>query len=731
MKTNRIKKLSVLIAVAMILIVAFASIFQHKLTNILTEQVEDSIIRISEKNAKIVTEKIDSDFKYMSGIAKALEENTPEECSRILNAAKDDRYLYMGIIARDGSIIAGDNVALNNYEIIQKAMDGYESIQYAKDFPGGNCILMAVPSNSGVIYSAISKDEFTQTINKIIPDDLFEFTIFNRDHDAVMSFTQDNSRERIKEFFSNVNQKETDIVNEKIVDSMLMGKAVTIPVTSNKDTRYVTCSRINDLWYLVSIVPQNLVISHIRYGVTMSLSIFVFLLIAIALVFVYLEFLREKNSKQVYDLAYTDSLTGIDNWERMKTEAQYVLNSRNAYMGGDQYYYVSIDINNFRMLNDIFGRGSGDEILKYCAKCVSEAIGKDELCCRKNSDEFDLLLKARNNSAVKLRLENLIAKIADLPEEKSVSVNVVCGVRPIVLPLKRKFLTIVDEAEIVRKNLKKSSGSGIAFFNDEIRQTIIEERMMESEMENALLTGQFEVYIQPKYELENEKIAGGEALIRWNHPKLGLIPPFRFIPMFEESGNIDKLDRYVLEKVCRMLRERLDAGQNVVPISVNLSRVELANNLLVEELEEISDKYKIPRELIEFELTESVSFEDTNRLINVISKLKDSGFLVSMDDFGTGYSSLSLLTSLNLDMLKIDRGFIVSLGENAENSKAQSLVRDIINMSLHLNIRPLAEGVETEKQKEFLSSSGCEYIQGYYYAKPMPMADFELELAKD
>lgn len=241
-------------------------------------------------------------------------------------------------------------------------------------------------------------------------------------------------------------------------------------------------------------------------------------------------------------------------------------------------------------------------------------------------------------------------------------------------------------------------------------------------MNTALLDGQFIIYIQPKYDLSTKLPAGGEALVRWKLPDGSMNSPGEFIPVFEKNGFITKLDLYVWEEVCIIIRRWLDEGRKVSPISVNISRVDLYNPKLAETLIELTEKYNIPPRLFNLELTESAYIDNPAVISQTIMKLQQEGFVIMMDDFGSGYSSLNFLKDINVDVLKIDMKF---LSNTAIPGRGESIIASVVRMAKWLDIPVIAEGVETKRQADFLHSIGCEYCQGYYFAKPMPVQEYE------
>jgi EAL domain-containing protein (putative c-di-GMP-specific phosphodiesterase class I) len=262
----------------------------------------------------------------------------------------------------------------------------------------------------------------------------------------------------------------------------------------------------------------------------------------------------------------------------------------------------------------------------------------------------------------------------------------------------------------------------IAFFNIEMSKQKIWERKVEDDMERALMNKEFQVYLQPKFSTGEETLGGAEALVRWIHPTEGFVPPNRFIPIFEQNGFILKLDDFMLEEVAKQQAKWISEGWQVVPISVNVSRAHFTREDLAEHISEIVDRYQVPHEVIELELTESAFFDDKEMLLSTVKKLRDAGFSVSMDDFGAGYSSLNSLKELSLDVLKIDADFFRG-SDSLE--RGMLIVTEVINLAKKLNMKIVAEGIESREQVDFLKEQECDLIQGYYFAKPMPLSEFE------
>ena len=282
--------------------------------------------------------------------------------------------------------------------------------------------------------------------------------------------------------------------------------------------------------------------------------------------------------------------------------------------------------------------------------------------------------------------------------------------------------SMISKANLAQKLYKNHFATHrVIEYTSELKESYSWNREITLSMEEAFENKEFEVFYQPKFKFEDETIIGAEALIRWNNPRKGFLPPAKFIPLFEDNGFIEKIDKFVLNNVCNFLEEwnkTKESKSNPLTISFNLSRYNIYNPNLISDLKQISRSYDIGDNKIEVELTERIMVDNPNRLIKIMDEIKKAGFSVSVDDFGAGYSSLNLLKNMPADVIKLDKDFLSSQEEN-KNQKERIIITSVIEMAKKLNITTVAEGVETKDQCEMLKTSGCDIAQGFYYAKPM------------
>lgn len=433
--------------------------------------------------------------------------------------------------------------------------------------------------------------------------------------------------------------------------------------------------------------------------------------------------ISEMSRDEIFKMVYTDSITGFYNWAYMWK----FLDPR--FRTDSEYCFVHFDIKNFNMVNIIYGHKTANKLLRSICVQILSPEESDWIIrgCRCDNDNFSMMVKPLSEKALVEKLTAFFNKISFLPDDHSYKIYFRCGVVTAKDAIYNND-TVADYAKFAQKLGKKYNCTEVNFFTNEMYEHQMKGRRYLAHLDQAIENDEFVVYMQPKYCTQTEKITGAEALVRWNYQKNGLIPPGEFIPAFERFDVISKVDQVVLEKVCAFTAELIKEGITVFPVSVNLSRRRIGNVNLKSQLIDCVDKYCIPHNLIEFELTESISLADMEALLTLLKELREDGFPISMDDFGTGYSSLSLLKTIPMDTLKIDKCFVDSILTAKEGDREIILLKDIISLSKHLGLCCLAEGAETKEQVEYLKEHGCDKIQGYYYSKPVPMETYKAML---
>lgn len=434
----------------------------------------------------------------------------------------------------------------------------------------------------------------------------------------------------------------------------------------------------------------------------------------------------EEASATVERLTGYDDVTGLLKYERFLIEAKRVLRLADEK---EPFVVVYSDISNFKYINENYGYSVGNAILKDFADFLTVDDTVNVCSSRVVSDNIVSLVRLRNVMTEAQCLETVMLlndKFVEMQRKKSGDRNIM--INSGIYRLENNLVdvaTAVANANLARKRSKLSGMPRCVMFNEEMDLEIRHQIEFTKNMKQGLENREFVVYYQPKIESERQKIVGAEALIRWIKPDGSMIFPNQFIPIFEKNGSIIHLDYFVYEEVCRYLRNRLDKNQEVVPISMNVSRIHLENYRTVKFIEELIKKYRIDPELLEFELTENIYVENLTTALHMVEELKALGVKVSIDDFGSGYSSLNVLKQLSFDVLKLDKDFLrdYELKQNDE-----IVISSIVEMAKRLKVIVLCEGVETEQQVSFLRDIGCDLMQGYYFSKPVDVKTFNSKL---
>jgi diguanylate cyclase (GGDEF)-like protein len=413
-----------------------------------------------------------------------------------------------------------------------------------------------------------------------------------------------------------------------------------------------------------------------------------------------------------------DPMTGLLTLSKFEVEGMRLI----AANEDKKYMVIFCDFDKFKNINDEWGYSIGNDILSQFAEITGKFINSDELFCRISADVFVMLLTYRSTDEALERIDNCHTEITKEFKKSYPRINIVLISGIYVLTQEDRILSVaIDRANLARKTVKGLHKSSLAMYDKSLHERITKENMIENKMQNAITNEEFVVYLQPKIDLKSLKICGAEALVRWRLPDGKLMSPTEFIPVFEKNGFIAELDFYVYDYTLRALRSWLDKGKKPIILSMNVSRIHLQDSNFIDRLDQLLGKYRIPSELIELEITESVFLSDLDRLRFFVSNLRNRGFLISIDDFGSGYSSLNLLKSLPIDILKLDREFFMS---NTMDEKDKLVISGIISLAKGLGLKVLSEGVETIEQMEFLRENQCDMAQGFLFYQPMPVEEF-------
>lgn len=617
----------------------------------------------------------------------------------------------------------------------QTVVQGVRAMSTAQVVDGEEVLLFAIPVENldigGNEYSALAASYDPSTFDKALSMTAFDgegYCSLNRRDGAVV--IRSNAVEAAPSGYNTLSTLASSAQLDKGDDleavraDITAGKSGMVGFTMNGVHSYMAYTPLETReWCLMTFVPVSVVNASSQRLMQLTLAMCGVITLTFAALLGTLMLMTYRHGRKLEELAFVDEVTGGATMQRFYVQAQALLNAT----GHPPYALVYTNVEKFKVLNEQFGREACDELLRSLWKGPEGDLAELECAARITADNFCVLVKWEGRDAIVDRVKHWY-EMATGYHAKSGRVWMEpimgMGVYPIgeeVMP----FDYMIDRAKLaLRETAGELSGHiRYAVYDDAVRRKLFRDKQLEDMMEGALKDQEFVVYLQPKYELEGETIGGAEALVRWKSVREGMIFPDEFIPLFEKNGFIVQLDLYVFEEVCTSIRRWLDAGVTPVKISVNCSRVNLKNPNFLEHYQEICEKWRIPPEYIEIELTENLVFENVERLGQIIDDIHAAGFGCSMDDFGSGYSSLNMIQDIPVDTIKLDRIFFRTMGRI--NERTESVVGCILSMTKALHMVTVAEGVEERSQVEMLRRLGCDYIQGYYYAKPMPISEFE------
>lgn len=512
--------------------------------------------------------------------------------------------------------------------------------------------------------------------------------------------------------------KRVDTFRNKFVSERLSDMTLS---DNNGEKIYLSIKEVvkTNSMYIVAFYKDSYVDARVNNIVVRSMLFCLVIIVALT-TYIIIIWARSTKVRNVMDsLAYRDDVTGGYNYNYFRRNAPLIIQENSE----EHYVICRYDIHNFRYINEAYGHRKADEILKACIAEFNKIFSKErELCVRINSDQFLALMINDIEFAEKNQKYSKAVVDAAIDQGVKYPIRFKMGIYQ-VRKEDRDIDIMIDHANVARKNLKGDEKVLEKTYSDSIIVEMKKVDFIESEMKKALASGEFKVFLQPKWDIVNNHVIGAEALIRWVRSDGSMVYPSDFISVFERNGFIENIDFYMLDKVCELI-SKLESDPlhfNVYPVSVNQSRILINNPDYISNVEKVVDKYSIDVSKIEVEITETVFFDEKVKMLEVCKNLKALNFKLDMDDFGSGYSSLSILKDIPFDILKIDQEFF---SEAQTSAKTKVIMSKILEMAEGLSVDVICEGVETEEQVKTLKDLGCKFVQGYYYGKPMPMEEF-------
>lgn len=686
-----------------------------------------------------ILKQIEGDWQTLEGLAVSLRELVILDENQILTILNDineeNAFIRMGYADINGNARMVDmegnveEVNLKGMDFFERALQGEKSISNTfadqQDASGYiNYFGVRINDGNGNARGVLCAVHSAVVLREIIDAPVLKGAGYSNILDAngnyvlktIKTFEGDilpDNKEKIAEVIRDTGRGDFILTDRQGVRQML----VILPI-------------IEGQWYQASMVPVDVLRSSY---IQTAWGIMIIIVVACSL-FIWLMSRQRKmavnNQKMLMELAYSDSLTGLRNFAGFKREVEIFLNrpeiSRPEISRSELTSYVLWygDLRNFKLINDVLGYEEGDRLLRLVAEFLRTVEGPDCICCRIAADNFAGITRCEDTQVLDSGLCQLKEYMRNSGMDEQPFMEIPVGVyRFRAGDGKQSLDVLVNYANMAHKIAKERPGSSYVFYDDSIRRRMLEDTALESEAEAAMEDDEFKLYMQPKIDIQNgNQITGAEVLARWLSPSRGLILPGNFIPLFEKSELIVKLDRYMFEHACRWYRSHLEQGGRPVSLAVNVSKAGLFQNDFVDYYTDMKAKYSIPDRVMELEFTESILAADTELFAELVVNLNARGFICSLDDFGSGYSSLNLLKNLPIDVLKLD---ILFFQKSRDIRRERIVVSNVINMAKELDIKTIAEGVEDMDTVEFLRKAGCNVIQGYVFAKPMPQEDFE------
>lgn len=727
-----------LLLISLAFIVTVSVVFNNIKTN-LEREIISSLSEEAEENAALIEKEIDAKFGVLQSFANELS-STGDEIAEIRDMqsfVEVYNFRRMGFVDLNGIAKTTDGFEkdLSFREFYQVGLKGESFITESLQETIGdstedmiNILSVPVYDNKGEIKGVLFATYLTEKFHEVIFSDSFQgegYTyIVAGDGDVISSYGDGMQKEYDNIFIYTGDAAQYDDAIQEKVENDMREKLSRVGIGVNEDNdKYFYCYKPLEIesadmnWYIFSIEPKS-VLDERMHPIMRDIQFLTVILICILVManIVFL-FYNVRRRQELFRLAYKDSITGGDNFSNFKEKAKKYENTEG--------YVIALDISEFKLVNNVCGNASGDEVLKVIWDVILANCNDNEQAARVNADRFVIFWIESSKKTVTYRIEKLINEIEGISEQLSVPrLYPVIGIRAV------EKLDDADkrygEALRAKALVKNRRDRHYAFYDEIDYDTIVENKNLENGFEKALADKKFEVWYQPKFNSHTGKIVGSEALIRWRADDGSLISPGRFIPLFEKNGNIIRLDEYVFREVCRQQKEWQKEGIQILPVSVNISRFSLYYSNVVEKYERIINYYDVDHKYVQIEITESAIIENAV-IVELIQKFHDAGFDILLDDFGSGYSSLASLNQMPFDTIKLDKSLVDYVG----NENGEKLLKFIVQLVQSLGMKITAEGVEYKEQLDFLENLNCDDIQGFYFSKPLMLADFSAKLTEN
>lgn len=684
---------------------------------------------------------ISSSFRYtmnaLQGITNTLNDEYPqletEDVNSYINLyEKNGEYSYLLYADDNGALYTDNSKKLDITDLSwyrdAKKKDQMIGFWSHSELDGESYVVFTKKiSKSGqddMLIACISANTIQSVLMKEFGTKEDESVIINRDGEILLAseevkisndiFEGKNLYEHIKIYLSEESL-------DQIKDTLRNEKTNVVFFTSVQGG-YIAYKEIEGTngWAYISYVKPSIYESYSRRIMTSSALTVSIIALIVGFLSFYIFDQEKKKKKDLEAIQLQDKLTQLSNefgfYDRIQDRIKEKQDSTMAL--------IIFDLNNFKLVNHNFSYRVGDDLLIQISRILSQITEGADNAARIGADNFGLIVEYSPEIISRIFNQIYDGIRKEMGDALAKMLHFTIGYYVIQNP-DEKVRFMMDKANYAWKYAKQHHLTEPKEYDDEILEYEMKLKRIESSQQSAIERNEFAIYLQPKVDLKTNKTIGAEALVRWISNDYGFMPPDDFIPIFENNGFVKEVDFFVLETVCKDIRRKLDLGETPVTISINQSRITILEENYIKRLTETIQKYNVPKEYLDLEVTESLFIGDYNEIISILKVVKEMGISISMDDFGSGYSSLNLLKVMPIDNLKIDKEF---LDETSNSVQSRIIIRSVIEMAKHLQMRVICEGVETWDQVRFLKEINCDIAQGYYYDRPIPMETFNKKL---
>lgn len=738
---NRLKKAIIIIIIIALILLATSVSLRIYLKSMVKETIAAQVNDATEKYVSLLKKEIQNDFQILESYSSIFEFDdvaNSEAFNTVIEATSNNNHFFsMMYVNQNKEIMAAtindkqiDTVSFNMVqtelqELINTTLNGNESMSSLFDSKiiDNSIYAYGIPIfNHGKVTGALIATETVDLMmdvgaeNGILGGDTYVY-IVDQDGNIIINSKYDQFKQN--NILGKPYLKRNEIKQTK--DAMQNQKDVSFSFDYN-DNNYIAKLEpvgINN-WYLLSVNMLENSSLFISENVRIIGILFISIIVLVIGLLIYGYRISLKNNRELARYAYYDPLTGAYNFLYFKQQG------KQAFIKDNKCSIVVLNIRQFKFFNEIFGNDQGDKLLTHIKNAIEANLKENEFCCRDTADQFYLFLSDNQRDVIQKRIEKMTQEIVSLNDllHTNYHLKIQCGVAISTDQEEQiSFDNLMVRVMFALAKAKENMQTSIWFYDEKLHKQEKMDNYIESHMNQALKDNEFKFFLQPKISLKDNSLQSAEALVRWKTSDGQFIFPNQFIPIFEKSGFCVELDMYMFEQACKQIRNWIDQGIEPIGISVNQSKLLFYEADYVERLHRLVDQYQISPKLITLEILEDLVIDNVEEVNNKIKSLHKIGFQVSLDDFGTGYSSLNILGKLDIDELKLDKGFLQEVFvEN--NFRTRIIIEEIVNLAKILSISTVVEGVETKECNDFIKKIGCDFGQGYLYDRPISIKEF-------